>query len=528
MTTEIPTPEVEKTQAYALLSVYDKTGIADFAQALDGLGYRIVSTGGTARALTVNGIPVLPIQDITGNPESFDGRMKTISFQAEAGILFDRTNPSHVEQAQQLGVPRIDIVVCNLYPFEATIAKPNVTLAEAIENIDVGGPTMVRAAAKNHKNVLVVVDPADYPRITNALQKGEATDELRQELAAKAFGHTAFYDAQIARFLSKEQFPAELTLPLRATMRLRYGDNPDQPAAVYFAPGTDSPLHQMKRLAGRELSATNVTDIEAGLKTVELFETPAAVVIKHNTPCGIALGDTPAQALERALAADPESAFGGVVVLNRQMNLEAARLIADFKEAGKGQMDIIAAPAIIIDALELLKEVRKSTGVYVFGGIPEFSSGRTLIRTISGGAVLQTENDPESSFGNWRVVTEKQPTHEQLEQIKTAWKFIARIRSNTVAVIDALLPMTRGIGTGQTSRILATQIALERAGEYTHGAILASDSFFPFPDSVRLAGERGIAVIVQQGGSINDQAGIDAANELGIAMIMTGQRLFWH
>ncbi|MDP3994281.1 MAG: bifunctional phosphoribosylaminoimidazolecarboxamide formyltransferase/IMP cyclohydrolase, partial [bacterium] len=438
---KIENKEIENTQRYALLSVSDKTDIINFARVLDGLGYRIISTGGTGRELEYGGVTVLPIQEITGNPECFDGRMKTISFQAEGGILFDRKKPSHLEQARQFNIPAIDIVICNLYPFEKTVAKPDATLEEAIENIDVGGPTMVRAAAKNHKNVLVVVDPADYARVTFALQKGEVTGQLRQELAAKAFGHLAFYDAQIARYLSKEAFPDELTLPLRRNRELRYGDNPDQQAVLYFSPDSKSPLARLQKLTGRELSATNVTDIEAGINSVRLFDTPAAVVIKHNTPCGIALGPTPRAALARALEADPESAFGGVVVMNRPMDFEAAKVVAEFKEAGRGQMDIIAGPGIEGGALELLQQVRKSTGVYTFGDISTHPYGYTHARAIDGGMVLQTENNPRGSFINWQVVTKKQPTSHQLEQMKVAWQFIARIRSNTVAVIDAKLPM---------------------------------------------------------------------------------------
>jgi len=521
-------PETEKNRRYALISVSDKTGIVEFASVLNKLGYHIISTGGTARALTIGEIPFLPIQGITGNPEAFDGRMKTISFPIEGGILFNRTKPSDVAQAQELGIPQIDIVVCSLYPFEATIANPKVTQDEAIENIDVGGPTMVRAAAKNHKNVLVVVDPNDYPRIAQALQKDEITNELRQELAAKAFRHLAFYDAQIARYLGKEKYPQELTIPARLKEKLRYGDNPDQEAFLYFNPETDSPLARLQKHAGRELSATNITDIGAGINSVRLFDSPAVAVIKHNTPCGLATAETIAEALTRALESDPLSAFGGVVVLNFPMTDEAANVIASFKEEGHGQMDIIAAPQIELKAVELLKYIRKSTGIYTFGNIPPHNLDRLHIRSIDGGLIIQRENNPFSSFDQWTIPTDVKPTQKQLEQMQFAWIALSRIRSNTVAVIDRNLPMTRGIGTGQTSRILATEIALSQAGKHTKGAILASDSFFPFPDSVRLAGEKGITAIVQQGGSINDQASIEVANKLGISMVLTGQRLFWH
>jgi len=519
--------ETDHTDRYALLSVYDKVGIVDFALMLDQLGYRIISTGGTGKALSEVNIPFVPIQDITGNPESFEGRMKTISFQIEGGILFDRTKPQHVEEAQTLHVPKIDLVVCNLYPFEETLKKPGVTFADAVENIDVGGPTMVRAAAKNHKNVLVVIDPSDYDRVIEALKTGEVSHDLRQELAAKAFGHLAFYDAQVAKFLSEEQFPQELTIPLRRSGDLRYGDNPDQKAVWYAQPGVDTPLGHLVQLEGKGLSATNLEDIDAGIKAVRMFSEPAAVVVKHNTPCGIALGVTISEALDRAIIADSESAFGGVVILNMPMTVEASEIIAHFKES-KGQMDVIAAPSFTDGVVDSLHSIRKRTGILSFGELQRYSPNKMFMRVLDGGMILQTENNPEDSFPSWKTVTERQPTEKQLELMRVAWKFLSRIRSNTVAVIDPDIPMTRGIGSGQTSRVLATKIALERAGDYTKGAILASDSFFPFDDSVKLAAEQGIVAIVQQGGSINDQASISAANDAGITMVFTGQRAFFH
>lgn len=513
---------------YVLLSVFDKEGIIEFAKTLQDLGYKIISTGGTAKTLTENDIPVVLIQQITGNPESFDGRMKTISFQIESGIIFDRQNPDHVKQAQELGIKPIDIVVCNLYPFEKIIAKSNVTLDEAIENIDVGGPTMVRAAAKNFKNVLAVIDPSDYQRVGKALKNGDVADNLRRELAAKAFTHLSFYDSQIARFLGKENFPDDLTLPGRKAIDLRYGENPHQKAAVYFNPKTHSPLQKLERLWGRELSLVNITDINAGLESVRFFLEPAAVIIKHNSPCGLALGKTIQQALERAIEADPESAFGGVIVLNKLLNFASAKIISSFKEDRKGNIDIIAAPQVNQKALNLLQSVRKSMGVYTFGKIPEKRNSFNL-KWIDGGFILQTSDDDiERGFSEWKVVTKKRPTPKQLAQMKTAWKFITRVRSNSVIVVDKDLPMTRGIGSGQTSRFRSTKIALEQAGKHTKGAILASDSFFPFSDSVKFVIKYKIGGIVQQGGSIRDQDSIDEANKAAIPMVFTGRRAFWH
>ncbi len=516
-------------EKYALLSVYDKTGIIEFAKALTTLHYKIISTGGTAKTLTTNNIPVISIEQITGNPESFDGRMKTISFQVESGILFDRTNKLHAAQARDLKIKPIDIVVCNLYPFEQTIQNPNVTPDEAIENIDVGGPTMIRAAGKNFKNVVVVVDPKDYSVVTNALEKKIVTNDLRQELAAKAFLHLSFYDSQIGNYFKRENFPAEITFPGRKVINLRYGENPHQAAAIYTQPNSESPLQHLKQLAGRDLSLVNVTDINAGLESVRFFKNPAAVVIKHNSPCGIALGDTASQALERALDADPESAFGGIVVLNKPMNLQAAKVIEKFKKQGRGNMDIIAATAVDPKALELLKTVRKTTGVYEFGKIPRLSKKRMNFKWIDEGFILQTSDDDlDKGFKKWEVVTRKKPSAKQISQMKFAWIAMTRIRSNAIIVVDKTIPMTRGIGSGQTSRVRSTKIALEQAGIHVKGAILASDSFFPFDDSVRLAAKYAIGAIIQQGDSINDKASIAAADELGIPMVLTHRRAFWH
>lgn len=519
----------KRDKKYALLSVSNKTGIVEFAKILKTLNYQIISTGGTAKVLGDNDIPVIPIQEITGNPESFDGRMKTISFQVESGILFDRQNPTHCREARKLGIKPINLVVCNFYPFEKTIQNSKVTLEEAVENIDVGGPTMVRAAAKNFQSVLVVIDFKDYPKVTRALKTGKITLKMRQKLAAKAFTHLSLYDSQIGHFLRKEKFPEEITIPGRKTLLLRYGENPHQKASFYLEPNGYTPLENLTKLWGRELSLVNLTDINAGIEVVRLFGEPAAVVIKHNSPCGIALGKSPAEALERAIEADPESAFGGVIVLNKSLDFDAAKVIAAFKDKQKGNIDIVAAPEIEEDVLKLLQTVRKSMGIYTFGKVSKNRRNRINIKWVNGGFILQTSDDDiERGFSQWRVVTQRKPISQQLKQMKIAWKFIARIRSNAVIVVDKNLPMTRGIGSGQTSRIRSTKIALAQAGRYAKGAILASDSFFPFDDSVKLAAKYGIGAIVQQGGSINDQASIDAANKAKIPMIFTHRRAFWH
>lgn len=518
-----------KIDRYALVSVFDKTGIVEFTKVLIHLGYQIISTGGTGKMLSENGIEVIPIQSVTGNPESFDGRMKTISFQVESGILFDRSKISHQKEAKKLKIPFIDIVVCNLYPFEQTAAKRGVKLDEAVESIDVGGPTMIRAAAKNFKHVLVVVDPHDYPAISMLLRSSILFEKRRKELAAKAFRHLSFYDAQIALYLDKKPFPHEFALPLRKLMTLRYGENPHQKGAFYGYPHVQSLLHKLKKRWGRDLSLVNLTDINAGIEAVRLFREYASVVIKHNSPCGIALGKTGKEALARAIEADPQSAFGGVVVTNFALDTDSASVIASFKDEKKGTIDVVACPRIDVSTLSFLQTIRKSMGVYTFGIIPRKTKDPYNIKWVDGGLVLQThDNNIDKSFLTWKTVTTKKPTGRELQQMQIAWKFLSRIRSNTIVVIDKNLPMTRGIGSGQTSRIRSTKIALEQAGNFTKGGILASDSFFPFEDCVKLAAKNGIAAIVQQGGSINDNASIAAANKARITMVFTGRRAFWH
>lgn len=510
---------------YALLSVFDKTGIAKFAKKLNESGYKIISTGGTAKVLEKAGIPIVPISEITKNPESFEGRMKTISFQIESGILYDRTNPQHVKEAKALDIKPIDVVVCNLYPFEETVKDPKVLLETAVENIDVGGPTMIRSAAKNFKNVVVVVSPEDYDTVELSLKSMDI--KARQNLAAKAFKHLSFYDAQVANYLTSEKFSNETTLPGRKLLELRYGENPHQKSSVYAEPHNNSPLQNLQKLTGRDLSYVNFTDIAAGLESVRMFKTPSAVVIKHNSPSGVALGKDSAEALKRAVAADPESAFGGVMVLNAPIDLKCAKTFASFKEENGVLVDIIAAPSVTADAQDFIKTVRKTTGIYTFGKIPTKRSNSVHMRYFDGGFILQDWDDSFSTK-DWKVVTKKKPGAKQMEQAELGWKFISRIKSNTILVLDKTLPMTRGIGSGQTSRVRSTKIALEQAGVYCKGGILISDSFFPFDDSVKLAAKAGIACIMQQGGSIRDNLSIEAADKAGISMIMTGERKFWH
>ncbi len=514
---------------YALVSVYNKEGITDFAKVIVKTGYKIISTGGTYEQLKKDGIEVTPIEEITGNPrDSFDGRMKTISFQIESGILYDRKNPKHIKEAKNLNIPQIDIVVCNLYPFEEKSLNDS-SSKPIIEYIDVGGPTMIRAAAKNYENVLVVVSPEDYGRLGKLMEIGEIGEKERRKLAAKAFYHLSFYDSQIGNYFSEEKFPKEVTIPLRKTNVLRYGENPHQEGALYLMPNTNSPLAHLKHLWGRELSGTNIGDIYSGLETVRQFREAAACVIKHLSPCGIATGKDVEEALDRAVKADPVSAFGGVMVLNKKMDDAAAKVIATFKFELEGNVDVVAVPEITDGALDLLKKVRKSMGIYTFGEIPEQRSEKRDLKYFAGAVLLQDFDDNvEKSFKDWKVVTKNKSTEKQMELMKFGFKAVKSVKSNSVLVVDKDIPMTRGIGSGQTSRIGATRIALEQAGDYAKGAILISDSFFPFDDSVRLAGEYNIGAILQQGGSINDQASIDAANELEIPMVFSKRRAFRH
>lgn len=539
---------------YALLSVSEKRGIVNFAKELKALGYSLISTGGTAKLLKESKIEVTPIEEITGNPEMLDGRIKTISMQVEGSLLTDWTNPKHVEQAKEFGLINISVVACNLYPFEQK---------NEVENIDVGGPTMLRSSAKNYINVLPVCDPDDYEKVIEYLKRGHSEppirvegklreesmgvetdpstslrmtkDNFRTELAAKTFEHLSFYDSQIAKYFrvkgegERVKYPDELTIPGRKVKELRYGENPHQSASLYLTPNANSPFENIQHIAGRELSMMNVTDINAGLEAVRIFDEPAAVVIKHNTPCGIALGFTPAEALQRAIDADPESAFGGVVVMNKAFDKEAAEIVTSFKDERKGLFDIVAAPGIEEDAQEVLKSVRKTMGVYVLNGISKPKKEDMVIKEIIGGFTYQSADfDTTSGDEKWEVVTKKKPTKEQMEQMRIAWRFIRRMRSNTVVIMDLKLPQTTGIGTGQTSRYRAAIMAIDLAREKAEGAVLASDAFFPFDDVVTLAAKNKIGAIVQSGGSINDKASIEAADKAGIPMVFTNERTFWH
>ncbi len=514
----------------ALVSVSDKRGLADFARRLVAKGVELFSTGGTRKHLEGEGIAVRDVSDYTGFPEMMDGRLKTLHPKVHGGILFRRDHPEDVEALAQHGILNFDLVVVNLYPFAQTVARPGVTEAEAIENIDIGGPTLVRAAAKNHAFVTVATDPDQYAEILRQIEAEGATDfELRRKLAGEAFAHTARYDRAIAQYFAGEGvdggFPAALTVDLCRKAVLRYGENPHQRGALYAlpdgAPGTVVGAHQ---LHGKELSYNNLLDLDSAWEIVRGFSEPAASVIKHNNPCGAAMHESLAEALRLALAGDPLSAFGSVLGLNRVMDAAAAEVLC---EPGLFIEAIVACdfePA----ALEILTSRPKwKTNVRLMRtGALAASPGRWTYRMLEGGALVQDADvlpDPEDQ---WKVVTEAVPGATQWPDLRFAWAIVRHVKSN--AITAAKNRMLLGAGAGQMSRVDSVEIALKKAGDRARGAVLASDAFFPFPDSIERAAQAGIAAIIQPGGSRADDDVIAACNRHRIAMVFTGRRHFKH
>ena len=517
----------------ALVSVSDKTGIKRFVQGLLGLGFEIISTGGTAQILTQAGLPVKQVSDVTGFPEILDGRVKTLQPGVHAGILAVRDQPEHLKQLQDLGIEPIDMVVVNLYPFRATVDRPGVTFEEAIENIDIGGPTLIRAAAKNHRYVTVVVDPGDYGPILDELKAaGEVGAATRYRLAVAAFRHTANYDAVISEWLmrrlgrSPADLPDRLLLYYDKVQDLRYGENPHQRAAFYAEPwAAPSTLAGARQLQGKELSYNNLMDAQAALETVAEFEPPAAVAVKHTNPCGAAVAETITEAYRAAHDADPVSIFGGIVALNRPCDRGTAEALA------KTFLEIIIAPGFEPEALEVLsakKDLRllevaaPSNG----GQVPEGRAPTYDLRRVSGGLLLQTPDAIEERAVFWKHAAGPAPGPTILSELEFAWKVVKHVKSN--AIVVSRDGRTLGIGAGQMNRIDSARLALERAGERARGAVLASDAFFPFPDVVEAASRAGIAAIVQPGGSIRDAESIRACNEAGITMVFTEVRHFKH
>ncbi|MGI6452118.1 MAG: bifunctional phosphoribosylaminoimidazolecarboxamide formyltransferase/IMP cyclohydrolase [Syntrophomonadaceae bacterium] len=503
----------------ALVSVSDKTGIIDFCRELETLGYEMVSTGGTFEALRGAGINAVKVSDITGFPEILGGRVKTLHPKIHGGILALR-NPDHLAQLEDHHIVPIDLVVVNLYPFRDTISKEGVSLAEAIENIDIGGPTMVRAAAKNYQNVVIIVKPEYYQQVLDELKtKDQVSQELRLQLALEAFSHTAAYDTVISTYLSSinnTTMGKNFLLAGDKVYDLRYGENPHQKAAFYrnLFPGTG--LADAKQLNGKELSYNNIIDAEAAWQLVQEFKQTACVIIKHTNPCGTAIGATLEEAYTKAFAADPLSAFGGIIAVNDKVDLKTAQKMAE------PFMEVIIAPDYDKEALECL-QTKKNLRVLQ---MPPGKGQSLQIKTVQGGFVVQEIDMGEVDFSNLQVVTEKAPTPEQLEQLKLAWKVAKHVKSN--AIVLARDGMTVGVGAGQMNRVGAAAIAFGHAKEKSRGAVMASDAFFPFKDTVELAAQYGITAIIQPGGSIRDQESIDECNKNGIAMVFTGMRHFKH
>ncbi|MBL0389240.1 bifunctional phosphoribosylaminoimidazolecarboxamide formyltransferase/IMP cyclohydrolase [Tumebacillus sp. ITR2] len=512
----------------ALISVSDKTGVVELAQELVAHDVEVVSTGGTHKLLQDAGIPVTNISDVTGFPEIMDGRLKTLHPNIFGGLLAIRSNTEHVGAIEGLGIQPIDYVIVNLYPFKETISKPGVEFEDAIENIDIGGPSMLRAAAKNYQDVTVVVDASDYALVINSLRNGVALSrEEKLKLATKVFRHTAAYDALISQYLSKatgDEFPEKLTLTYEKVQDLRYGENPHQHAAFYAEPG--AALHTIagaKQLHGKELSYNNINDANAALSIVHEFTEPAVVAIKHTNPCGVGVATTIFDAYMKAYEADPVSIFGGIIALNREVDAETATKMSELF------LEIILAPSYTDEALSILTQKKNLRVMTVAmtpqGGIEALGAPRTTMK-VQGGLLIQDLDTFSLTEENVQVVTKRQPTADELKQLIFGWKVVKHVKSN--AIVLANDDRTVGVGAGQMNRVGAAKIAIEQAGELSKGSILASDAFFPMGDTVQAAAAAGITAIIQPGGSIKDAESIAAADEAGIAMVFTGVRHFKH
>jgi phosphoribosylaminoimidazolecarboxamide formyltransferase/IMP cyclohydrolase len=509
----------------ALISVSDKRGILDFAKKLMELDYEIVSTGGTAKALRDAGIQVTGISEITGFPECLEGRIKTLHPKIHGGLLAIRDNVEHMDTLQKLEIETIDLVIVNLYPFRQTIEKKEVSLEEAIENIDIGGPSMLRAAAKNYRYISVVMDPADYEEVLKEIgETGNTLETTRFKLAAKAFAHTAAYDALIASYLWDKaglpQYPDTITLTYEKLQDLRYGENPHQKAAYYkeLLPCQGS-LAKAVQLHGKELSFCNINDINGALQALKEYDEPAAVAVKHANPCGIGVAEDIFHAYQKAHDGDPVSIFGGIVALNRRVDEKTA------EEINSIFIEILIAPSYEEKALEILKG-KKNIRILQLEDLNRIDRKRWDIRTVGGGLLIQEQDATDYGPADLKVVTDRIPTAEEMKDLDFAWKAVKHVKSN--AIVVAKDHRTLGIGPGQTNRIWAAQMSLERAGAAAKGAVLASDAFFPFPDVVLEAAKAGITAIIQPGGSLRDQASIDECNKQGIAMVFTGVRHFKH
>jgi len=512
----------------ALLSVSDKTGVVDFAAGLAELGVEILSTGGTARLLRESGLQVRDVSEVTGFPEMLDGRVKTLHPKVHGGILAIRSNPRHQEQVAEQGIEFIDLVAVNLYPFEKTAAKPGVTLEELIENIDIGGPSMIRSAAKNFHDVTVVVDSADFSPVLAELRenKGSISRETRARLSRKAFATTAAYDGAISTTLQRwaggPALPERLHLNYRKTMDLRYGENPHQRAALYVDPAAGGRgLASARQLQGKELSFNNLVDLEASWRLVQEFEEPTTVIVKHTNPCGVGSGATLRESYQRALEVDPVSAFGSVIALNRPLDVETAEAMS------KLFVEAVAAPGYEPVALERLAE-KKNLRLLDMVTASGDEEGLQL-KVIGGGLLAQSPDTLGARTQDWKCVTQRQPTESEMRGLIFAWRVVKHVKSN--AIVYARERALVGVGAGQMSRVDSVRLGATKARELGHsleGTVLASDAFFPFPDGVEEAALAGASAVVQPGGSVRDKEVIEAANRLGLAMMFTGARHFRH
>ena len=523
----------------ALLSVSDKNGLIEFAQKLADHGVEILSTGGTAKAIKDAGIKVKDVSDHTGFPEMMDGRVKTLHPTVHGGILSRRDNEAHVKAQEDHNIGDIDLVVVNLYPFVETVAK-GADYDECIENIDIGGPAMIRSAAKNHEFVAIITDPQDYEVVLKDMEDhdGATTYATRQKLAANAYAMTATYDSNISSWFSKQlteqqgerDWPRRISFSGTLKQPLRYGENPHQQAALYLVDGSDRPGAALaSQIQGKELSYNNINDTDAAFETVAEFDDPAVAIIKHANPCGVAIGENISDAYDRALMCDPVSAFGGIIALNRTLTKDAAeKIIKTFSE-------VIIAPDAEAGALALLKE-KKNIRVLTTGSMPDVSESRKMVTRVAGGLLVQTSDNGIVTMDDLKVVTEREPTEEEFRDMLFAFKVCKHVKSN--AIIYAKDGATVGIGAGQMNRLDSSRIAArkaldaaEKAGleePLTKGSVVASDAFFPFADGLIAAAEAGVTAVIQPGGSIRDEEVIAAADERGLAMVYTGMRHFWH
>jgi phosphoribosylaminoimidazolecarboxamide formyltransferase / IMP cyclohydrolase len=512
---------------YALISVYDKEGIIDFSKGLHRIGFTILSTGGTAAVLKKANIPYTDVSAVTGFPEMLDGRVKTLHPIIHAGILARRDKKDHQKTLKEHHISLIDVVVCNLYPFESTIQKPMVNMEEVIENIDIGGPTLIRAAAKNYQDVVVVTSPCQYQEVLQALQsKKGVSSEQRERLAVHAYAHTAQYDAMIAQYLrsrwTREVLPEDFSVTMRKIQEMRYGENPHQKGAFYKSlPPTDEPcIATAEQLQGKELSFNNILDSNCAIECIKEFKTPSCVIIKHATPCGIASAATELQAWKDAYATDVHSPYGGIVAFNREVDLEAAQ------ELSKNFLEVIIAPGFSKEAKKVF-QAKKNLRLLGLPGLEKQQKRSGLdIRSVVGGYLIQERDVWFADQDSWKVVTKAKPTQNDRISMDFAVRCVKHIKSNSVVFVQGT--RTVGIGGGQTSRVDAAWIATNKGKENIKGSIMASDAFFPFRDAVDVAVNAGVKAIIQPGGSIRDAEVIQAANDHKIPMVFTGQRYFRH